>query len=200
MHQLLKGVGASIICPESLSIEQQFRAFNRHKNIIGYAGSAMHSLLFTSGKKNILYYSGRTVPVIYRKIDDCLNNKATYLPVQQRLDRRLLDLKVGFKPEILDLPRLLSGLDAFLSLGLRFDEYCSKNALANFDVEYNTALILRYVVEQKAKGSTKIESEFLTYSKDYHFDREMILATLPKAPVLKQFFLELGWDTNGMMR
>jgi hypothetical protein len=67
-------------------------------------------------------------------------------------------------------------------------------------VEYNTALILRYVVEQKAKGSTKIESEFLTFSKDYHFDREMILATLPKAPVLKQFFLELGWDVNGMMR
>lgn len=200
VYQLLKGVGASIICPESLSIEQQFRAFNRHKNIIGYAGSAMHSLLFTSGKKNILYYSGRTVPVIYRKIDDCLNNKATYLPVQQRLDRRLLDLKVGFKPEILDLPRLLSGLDAFLSLGLRFDEYCSENALANFDVEYNTALILRYVVEQKAQGSTKIESEFLTYSKDYHFDREMILATLPKAPVLKQFFLELGWDANGMER
>ena len=200
VHQLLKGVGASIICPESLSIEQQFRAFNRHKSIIGYAGSAMHSLLFTSGKKNILYYSGRTVPVIYRKIDDCLNNKATYLPVQQRLDRRLLDLKVGFKPEILDLPRLLSGLDTFLSLGLRFDEYCSENALANFDVEYNTALILRYVVEQKAKGSTKIESEFLTFSKDYHFDREMILATLPKAPVLKQFFLELGWDVNGMMR
>lgn len=199
VHQLLKGAGACIICPESLSIEQQFRAFNRHKNIIGYAGSAMHTLLFTSGQKNILYYSGRTVPAIYRKIDRYLNNKARYLPVQQRPDSRLLDLKVGFKPEILDLPRLLSGLDAFLSLGLNSDEYCNENALANFDVEYNTALILRYVVEQKAKGSTKIESEFLTYSKDYHFDREMILSTLPKAPVLKQFFWELGWGASGMM-
>ena len=200
LHQLLKDLGAAIICPESLSIEQQFKAFNRHKNIIGYAGSAMHNLLFTSGKKNILYYSGRSVPTVYKKIDRYLNNKATYLSVRQRPDGRLLDLKVGFKPEILDLPRLLSAVEVFLELGLNSDQYCNNNELANFDIEYNTALILRYVVEQKAKGSAKIESEFLTYSKDYHFDREMILATLPKAPVLRQFFVELGWDTSGVQR
>jgi hypothetical protein len=202
VHQVLKDAGASIICPESLSIEQQFRIFNRHKNIVGYAGSAMHNLLFTSGNKNVLYYSGRSVPEIYRKIDSCLNNKAKYLSVNKTLGSRLLHLKIGFKPEILDLPRLLSGLDVFLTNGVNLNEYCSNDAYAQFDVEFNTASILRYIVEQKALGSTKIESEFLAYAKDYCFDREMIRAVLPTAPVLKQFFDKLELDTGwaGTMR
>jgi hypothetical protein len=193
VQRILKDAGASIICPESLSIEQQFRVFNRHKNIVGYAGSAMHNLLFTSGNKNILYYSGRSVPEIYRKIDGCLNNKAKYLSVKKTPDSRLLHLKVGFKPEILDLPRLLSGLNVFLTNGVNLNDYCTNDLHAKFDAEYNTASILRYVVEQKAIGSTKIESEFLAFAKNYYFDRDMIRAALPKAPVLRQFFEKLVW-------
>jgi hypothetical protein len=194
VDQVLNDAGVDTIYPESLTIEQQFRAFNRHKNIVGYAGSAMHSLLFTAGRKNVVYYSGRSVPVIYRKIDDCLGNRAHYLGVPSEPSARMLALKVGFKPELLDLPTLLPALFEKLALNANTSEYCFDDVRDELEIEYNTAMILRYVIEQKAICSVHIEGEFMSYAREYHLDREMIRQTQSRSPVLKNFFDGLQWD------
>jgi len=194
VDQVLNAAGAHTLYPESLTIEQQFRAFNRHKTIVGYAGSAMHSLLFTAGCKNVVYYSGRAVPAIYRKIDDCLGNKAHYLGVPSAPSARMLALKVGFKPELLDLPALLPALFEKLALDANLSEDCFDDVRDRLEIEYNTAMILRYVVEQKAIRSANIEGEFMSYARDYQLDREMIRETRSRSPVLKNFFEGLQWD------
>lgn len=185
--------GASAISPESLDLMRQFSVFNKHRTIVGYAGSAMHNLLYTNGRKKNFYYSARPIPKIYRAIDSRLINDSRYLCAGQDPSSDVIKLKVGFKPEIIDVEKVLRGLEVFLQCSIPLDNTQPSDYQRQMILEYNTAMIIRYIVEQKAMGKKSLESVFLKYNDEYRFDVDMISRAASMSPVLKSFFFGLRY-------
>lgn len=180
--------GAVVISPEKLSIQQQFGKFNLHKRIVGYAGSAMHNLIFSEGRKNILYYSSRRTPSLYKTIDKLLANQSIYLNASFKPNKKLLGLKTGFRPEIIDVDKIASHLQNFMSHKLNIDDRNLAIFEKNMMLEYNTAVVIRYIVEQKSLCSTTIEREFFDLRERFIFDSDMIDKAATGSPVLRNFF------------
>lgn len=216
LHEAMSRAGATIVSPETLGIAEQFRLFNAHRCIVGYAGSAMHNLLFTSGGKDVLYYSARAIPKIYRVIDKDLRNRARY--VDASVDTRsksyagLVHLETGFKPEILDLHRIVEAIRAHTGLNLKLesdgslqqiegDAHRGRQGCITYEsravIEFNTASVLRYIVEQEAVGSKTLKAEFNEIAANVEFDAQIIATGIKRSPVLREFFEGIKLDQGG---
>ncbi|AWB33176.1 hypothetical protein DBV39_05020 [Orrella marina] len=196
LHEAMVRAGATIVSPETLGIAEQIRLFNAHRRIVGYAGSAMHNLLFTTGDKDVLYYSARAIPKIYRLIDKDLRNRARYVDAHLLSCPGMLAFEIGFKPEVLDLPGVVQEISSFLGVELVLEGLDHLAYQKCAVVEFNTASMLRYVVEQRARGSSTLEAEFADLEHSHVFDREMIARSMQRSPVLRKFFGDIGWEKS----
>ncbi|EKO3656204.1 glycosyltransferase family 61 protein [Vibrio metschnikovii] len=188
IEQRLSASGAVVIHPETLSIEEQIRYFNAHQTIIGYAGSAMHNLLYTQGNKNLLMYTGRKVPNIYKKIDKALNNRATYVNINHMPPPNALQIKTGFKPEMLNPSKLEKYLRKLpVPVSQANPTYQNHVSLIT---QYNTALLLRHVVELLSANQPNVKATYCSLAQTYPLDSEMINDAMKKSPLLNAFFTD----------
>ncbi|WP_217522744.1 glycosyltransferase family 61 protein [Vibrio metschnikovii] len=188
IEQRLSASGAVVIYPETLSLEEQIRYFNAHQTIIGYAGSAMHNLLYTRGNKQILMYTGRKVPIIYKKIDKALNNRATYANINHIPPTSALQIKTGFKPEILNPSKLEKYLRK-LPLSVSQSNPTNQNQ-ACLITQYNTAVLLRHVVELFSAKQPNVKATYDYWAQEYPLDSDMINDAIQKSPLLNAFFTD----------
>ncbi|KJV05571.1 glycosyltransferase family 61 protein [Methylocucumis oryzae] len=98
LEQCLREQGIKIFYPEQHSIEEQIQTLATHKTIIGFAGSALHTLILAGGQKNIIAYSARPIPNVFKLIDKALDNHALYLNAA-RDSQSCVNYPVGFKPQ-----------------------------------------------------------------------------------------------------
>lgn len=79
IEMLLKQEGVDILHPETLSLENQIKELTNRKYLIGFVGSALHTLLFCPGDKVISgIVLGEKLNANYVMIDQLARNKGHY--------------------------------------------------------------------------------------------------------------------------
>ncbi|MCY1643268.1 glycosyltransferase family 61 protein [Methylorubrum sp. SL192] len=82
--------GVRIIHPEQLSFIEQIDLFNQHQNIIGIAGSGLHTSLFAANPNNLLGINFEShIPSNFKLIDGICHNHSKY--VYPKLSSRVTD-------------------------------------------------------------------------------------------------------------
>jgi len=76
----LDKLGFKIVFPENLTLEEQVSLFSSHAKVGGIAGSALHTMLFSKKKHDVLgLYFERAIQSNFQLIDEVLGNNAKYL-------------------------------------------------------------------------------------------------------------------------
>ncbi len=86
LEQLLRGAGAAIAYPETLSLAQQVLLINRHQVIIGTSGSALHNILFdvTGNKKLVCIEDTDVLDRNFLIVDAIMHLDSVYIGAMRR--------------------------------------------------------------------------------------------------------------------
>lgn len=68
--------GCDIVYPEKMSLADQISLFITRNHVIGFAGSAMHTLVFGRGRKRVTYLSTQPVHINFCLIESLKRNEA----------------------------------------------------------------------------------------------------------------------------
>ncbi len=190
LEQALESQGVYIYHPENYSIHHQISTLSRHKTIISFAGSALHTMLLSGGNKNVVAYSARRIPLVFPLLDKALNNKSDYVQSRRLSVNGLASLAVGFKPQLID-PRIV--LRRLKQRQLIASEVVSGYGTAAADLRecnrYNTAMLLQWVreasqVEEKMLCLEKIQQ----FASKYPLDEEMLAQARLGSALLRGYF------------
>lgn len=168
----LARAGARAFHPEKHSLGDQIAAFRSHRTIIGYAGSALHTLILSGGAARVRAYSGRPVPSVFPLLDKALDNDARYIQAALKTPG-VARLKVGFQPEILDVRRIFRELQREGILERTVDT-------PRLDVDawrsgYNAAVLLRYLLERhRVDGEERCRAFIATFRRSFPVDESII--------------------------
>lgn len=187
IEETLRRNGARIVRPEMHSLTEQVAIFRQHRTIIGFAGSALHTLVLSGGRKQVIAYSARRVPHVFPLLDQAMRNDACYIRAKNSLGAGYAQLKTGFQPEIINAKIILEVLHA-MGLVDELPEIKSDDQ-EDWRIKYNTALLLRYVVEQSQSRSDDWCHDYVaSFSKRYELDRVMLADAVETSPLLKKYF------------
>ena len=79
LEQYLEAAGCRIMRPENHSIIEQITAVEQHETLVGFIGSALHTVLFASGPRQVLGLCRQAPNEGYTLGDWVCGNKAVYL-------------------------------------------------------------------------------------------------------------------------
>jgi len=191
IEQALQHQGVTIFHPQQHSLAEQITTLRQYKTVISFAGSALHTLILTGGNKQVIAYSARKIPVIFPKLDKALNNQAHYLRSELNCVKPgMAELPVGFKPQLID-PRIILKK-------LKQQKIISSDALPNYGSKtahekelsrYNTALLLRWVLEASQQQSNDNCQTFIkTFSQKYPLDETILAQAKNGSALMRTFF------------
>ncbi len=189
LEQCLREEGFQIFYPEQHSIEEQIHTLAIHKTIIGFAGSALHTLILAGGQKNIIAYSARPIPNVFKLIDKALCNHALYLNAARHNQTGCVNYPVGFKPQWINADSVLTTLKRKGLIQSFTPEPQSSYTTGQELAQYNTALLLRKILElsQTATCHECIE-EIRLFKQHYAFDKPMLVQACRESELLRQYF------------
>lgn len=151
VEQALAAEGARLFCPEQHDLPTQVATLRAHRRIVGYAGSALHTLMLAGGPRELLAYSARPVPAVFPLIDDALGVRSRYIQAAPPRLAGLVHQATGFRPEIIDPRPVLAALRqrGWLAAG-----HAPAAPGAEAVGRFNTAAWLRLLLEQGPGTST----------------------------------------------
>jgi Glycosyltransferase 61 len=186
----VKRQGFRIFYPEQSTLLEQLNALRNHRTIVGYAGSALHTMLLTGGRKTVFAYSARKVPAVFPLIDSALSNSATYIQAKRTMVSGLAHRATGFAPEIIDPRPVLSEL---MRMGLTSDAevegYGSVASDQSQARQYNTAVLLRQILELSQTHSKEHCDETIQkFAQEYPLDPSLIRQACLESVWLRPYF------------
>lgn len=153
LERALAAAGVAIVRPETLPLPEQVAALRRHRTVIGFAGSALHTLLLAGGGKRVFAYTDRAPPPVFPLIDRALDNDAVMINARRRRLPGVIDLDAGFKPQLIDPAPVLRALAARGVISAVEAEADDAAAVR----DYNTAMALRRFIELNRVGRIAAE-------------------------------------------
>lgn len=87
LENLLLANDFKVVHPQNLSLEEQIRVINQHKYILGFSGSAMHNVVFSTSSKVMIHITMNDINSNYFLTDQCFDASSTFVHgYQQSLD------------------------------------------------------------------------------------------------------------------
>jgi len=191
LEKVLQAQGVLFFHPQrDHGIYEQIRVLCRHKTIIGFAGSALHTLMLSGGNKKVIAYSARKIPSIFPLLDKALANKGVYVKSGRMSLNGLAELSVGFKPQLID-PRIV--LHQLKRQNVISDDTVLGYGTAESDAQevrrYNTALLLRWVLKASQTQTEGDCHAFIQkFVNDYALDIGMLEQARQGSELMRRFF------------
>jgi hypothetical protein len=190
LERALANQGVRIFHPQHHPVMVQAAVLRKHRTIISFAGSALHTLMLTGGGHRVVAYSARKAPAVFPLIDLALGNRATYISAARTTLKGLSRMPVGFHPEIIDPRPVLRSLK-HAGIIQRFDlgDYGTPEADASEVRRYNTALIMRQALEVSQREGDKVcHAEVAAYLQENELDTDMISQGCRSSELMLRFF------------
>ena len=190
IETILEKNGVKIFHPQNHSILEQISIFRRHRTIIGFAGSALHTIILSGGRKRIFSYSSRTIPSIFPLIDKVLRNKATYINSKETYEEGEYDVSVSFKPQMIDpRPIILKLFKEKVIKHYNLDEYNNDKHDKKILRQYNTEVLMRFIHELHGKNKKgECRNIILNFIDRYEIDQMVLNKSLAHNTYLKGYF------------
>ena len=190
IENILKKNGVKIFHPQYHSVLSQIATVRKHKTVIGFAGSALHTILLSAGNKTIYSYSSRSIPSIFPLIDKVLNNNSHYLNLRKVQSKGLCHYPVGFMPQLIDPKPLIKMLfKEKLISDYSFEEYDLDIANNKITNQYNTAVLLRYIHEKHHKNEPdECKKVIQLFIAEYSLDNNVIKLAISNSSYVSQYF------------
>jgi hypothetical protein len=184
----LERSGARIFHPQRHSVAEQVHAFRRHRVIVSFAGTALHTMLMAGGGRQVLAYTARPVPRVFLKLDRALGNRARYVSARRSPLAGMSRLATGFQPQLLDARTVLKALRRWGVIDqYELSHYGSAEAEAQQVREYNTAVLLRHLVETSVEsGEAQCQLELARFAAAHELDAGMLAAAKATSVLMQQ--------------
>ncbi|WP_434007428.1 glycosyltransferase family 61 protein [Hydrogenophaga sp.] len=188
IESALRANGCVVIEPETLSVQEQIDAFRRHRRIIGFAGSALHTLILAGGGQRMLAYTDRNVPPHFHMLEQALGVRSRYVACGVPRPSEVLDLQVSFRPQWIDPVPVLR---ACQRAGF-IQDWDEKHHLEQLDNglltrRFNALLLLRWTQEQTSGTTPPDRARVLEWASSPMVDRRTLDEGLARSPELR------GW-------
>ena len=175
--------------PERHTVAEQIAAFREHRVIIGFAGSALHTLIPAGGRRQVIAYSARPAPAVFPLLDMALRNDAMYIQARRGRVAGKATVRVGFSPEIIDPRPVLATLQAEGLIG-RYDlgNYGTAAADAAEVRRYNTALILHRALEASQQmPEADCHAEIAVFRQTHALDPKLLAKAREGSELMRRF-------------
>jgi hypothetical protein len=182
--------GIRIYHPQLHSIANQISTLSEHQTIVGFAGSALHSLILAGGRKKIITYSNRPIPQVFLLLDKVMDNQANYINARRKSLTGLASMATGFAPQLIDPRIILKALKKQkLISDSRIDDYGTQESDTTEVKKFNTALILRRILEiSSIKNKPDCFAEITNFKNIYPLDEDMLEHARQSSELLRQYF------------
>ncbi len=192
IERVLAGQGVRIFRPERHTVAEQIAAFREHRVIIGFAGSALHTLIPAGGRRHVIAYSARPAPAVFPLLDMALLNDAMYIQAGRGRIPGQATVRPGFSPEIIDPRPVLATLRAEGVIGrYELGSYGTAAADVAEARRYNTALILRRALEASQQmPEADCHAEVAVFRQSHALDLELLAQAREGSELMRRFFPE----------
>lgn len=116
LQEILSKNGYKVYHPEEMSILDQIKMVNRHKNYLGFSGSALHNFIFSIKPINLIQYSSRGFPKVnFVLLDTCNPSvKSSHYINSTFANNKLGDFKFNLfkRAQVIDVPKILEHLNS----------------------------------------------------------------------------------------
>jgi len=190
LERALHGQGVLIFHPQDHAIHEQISILRRHRTVIGFAGSALHTLILARGGKKVLAYSARKTPAVFPLLDKALHNRGVYVRAGRDSLAGLASLAVGFKPQFIDPRLVLRELKRQKVIkDNRLEGYGTAASEAREVSRYNTALLLRWVLEaSQTQAESDCRARIRAFADNHELDADMLAQARQGSALMRHFF------------
>lgn len=188
IESALRANGCAVIEPETRGVQEQVDALRRHRRIVGFAGSALHTLLLAGGEQRLLAYTDRNVPPHFHMLEQALRVQSRYVSCSAARPAGVLDLEVSFRPQWINpIPVLRACEQAGLIQGWDERPYLEQLANGQLTRRFNALLLLRWVQERAPSATPQDLDRVLAWSSSAMVDRPTLDEGLLRSPDLRQW-------------
>jgi hypothetical protein len=190
LERALAASGVRIFHPQRHSVMDQIATLRAHRNLIGFAGSALHTLIPAGGGHVLFAYTARQVPAVFPLVDLALGNDATYIRARRKQLPGMVRLPVGFAPQLIDAREILARLrESGLIKTYDLADYGTPGADAKEVRRHNTAVLLRRVLElSQSERSETCHAEIEAFRRIHELDDEMLRHARRESSLLRRYF------------
>lgn len=186
LESVLAHAGFRIFHPQNQTLSEQIRVFQAHHTLVGYAGSALHTLLLVPGGKQVWSYSARQAPALFQHINKALGHQS--LHIDARLPKRLplSHPPIGFRPEIIDVPAVVRKLAQHGLLSPQLEPVMDEIQLIR---QHDTAALMRWVLETSRTESLQRCRQLIEdFDPRHGLDYDLLEDGCRRSEVIRQCF------------
>lgn len=122
LEGILSAEGFAIIHPETMTIDEQVRAFSHHTTIVGPIGSAMHNIVFNRSAAKVAYLVGTLPSFNYMLCDSLIGAQSSYIRSSDFNDRDGLGRSTPLRMRLQDACAGLASIGLLNASGLDLAE------------------------------------------------------------------------------